>query len=270
MILPRALAIAACLACVPAAAASGAEVSLAIRDGRVTLVARDVTVRQILAEWARVGKTTVVNLERVPGGPISIELRDVPESRALDTLLRSLAGFLAARRATPEPDASEFHRIVVMPVLASAAPSPPAVGGTRQGAVPSSPAFRPQSPYRPDGPFTPRRRPGEPADEAETPDELDPDAADETPGAPMFPGGMRQPGMIQPGGNQPGMLQPADESGAQPVNPNDPAGVMFQPGRVPSGPGGAPVPGMVVPVPQQPTRPGQPTATPPKPPGDPR
>lgn len=270
MTLPRALAVVACLACAPAAAAGAAEVSLTIRDGRVTLVARDATVRQILAEWGKVGKVTIVNLERVPGGPVSMELRDVPESKALDTVLRSVAGFLAARRTTPESGTSEFHRIVVMPVLASAVPASPAAGGQRQGAMPSAPAFRPQSPFRPEGPFTTRRRPGEPAEEVDTTDEMDPEV-EEAEDAPVFPGGMRQPGMIQPGPNQPGRTPPVGDAGAPSGNPNDPAGMMFQPGRVPTGPTGAPLPGMMVPVPQQQGRPGQPaTPQPPKPPGDPR
>jgi hypothetical protein len=39
----------------------GAEVQLSIQDGRVKLVARDATVREILAEWARVGQTKIIN-----------------------------------------------------------------------------------------------------------------------------------------------------------------------------------------------------------------
>lgn len=262
----RAVLIAACLACAPAMAANAAELSLTIRDGRVTLVAKDVTVRQILAEWARVGKTTVVNLDRVPGGPMSVELRDVPEARALDTVLRSVAGFLAARRPVPEPGASEFHRIVVMPVLAPAQAALPAAGGVRQGNPPPSPALRPQGPFRPDSPFSNRRRPGDPADESENADEADPDA-DETEAPPAFPGRLRPPGTVYPGPNQPGMTP---QPGEPVANPDEPAAPAFQPGRVPTGPVGASAPGMVVPAPQQ-NRPGQPPGSlPVKPPGDPR
>ena len=42
-----------------------AEVQITIHNGRVTLVARDATLRQILAEWARVGQTKIVNIERI-------------------------------------------------------------------------------------------------------------------------------------------------------------------------------------------------------------
>ena len=45
-----------------------ADVQLIIRNGQVSLVAKDATVRQILTEWARVGQTKIVNVERIPGG----------------------------------------------------------------------------------------------------------------------------------------------------------------------------------------------------------
>jgi hypothetical protein len=114
-----ALAIAAWLALAPAA---GAEVQLSIRNGLVTIVAKDATVRQILAEWARVGKTHIVNAERIPGGPLSLELRNVPEAEALDVLLRTLSGYMAAPRiGNVAADASVYDSIVVMPTVAAAA-----------------------------------------------------------------------------------------------------------------------------------------------------
>src|SRR5438105_1327363 len=77
-----------------------AEVLLSMRDGRVTIVAKDATVRDILTEWARVGQTRIVNVERIPGGPITIEIRDMPEQQALRLLLRTLSGYMTAPRAT--------------------------------------------------------------------------------------------------------------------------------------------------------------------------
>ena len=38
-----------------------ADVRVSMHDGLVTIVAKDATVRQILAEWARVGRATIVN-----------------------------------------------------------------------------------------------------------------------------------------------------------------------------------------------------------------
>jgi hypothetical protein len=60
-----------------AVSTASADVQLTMQNGRVTLVAKDANVRQILAEWARVGHTKIVNLEAVPGGPITLELQKV-------------------------------------------------------------------------------------------------------------------------------------------------------------------------------------------------
>jgi hypothetical protein len=110
---------------------ASADVQLSIHDGRVSIVAKDATVRQILTEWARVGRTKIVNVERIPGGPLTLELKDVPEMEALDVLLRTLSGYMAAPRVSYTPDASQFDAIIVMPTTApppsrtaSVAPAP--------------------------------------------------------------------------------------------------------------------------------------------------
>src|SRR5262245_24403560 len=51
------------LALLPCPAA--ADVSLQLNDGRVTLLARQASIQQVLGEWARKGRTRIVNLERV-------------------------------------------------------------------------------------------------------------------------------------------------------------------------------------------------------------
>lgn len=143
----KALALAG-LAIVAAASTSAAEVLLTLHDGQVTIIAKDATVRQILTEWARVGRTRIVNLERIPGGPMTIELRNVPEQEALDVLLRTLSGYLAAPRATPVADASLFDPIVVLPT--SAAPRPAAAPAPAPFAPP--PAVQRQAPPIPGPP----------------------------------------------------------------------------------------------------------------------
>ena len=50
-----------CLVAMPASA----EVQVAMKNGKVSIVAKDATLRQILTEWARVGQTRIVNIERV-------------------------------------------------------------------------------------------------------------------------------------------------------------------------------------------------------------
>src|SRR4051812_42337301 len=82
------------------ASTASAEVNVTIQNGLVTIVAKDVTVRQILAEWARVGQAKIVNAERLPGGPVTMELTNMPEAMVLDTLLRGAAGYVAAPRPT--------------------------------------------------------------------------------------------------------------------------------------------------------------------------
>ena len=94
-----------------------------MQDGRVSLVAKDATVRQILTEWARVGQTKIVNVERMPGGPVTLELTNVPEAQALDVLLRSLSGYIAAPRPVEAANLSRFDRIILMPTLAAARPA---------------------------------------------------------------------------------------------------------------------------------------------------
>jgi hypothetical protein len=113
---------AALLAVAPAASA---EVQVAMNAGRVTIVAKDATVRQILAEWARVGQTRIVNGERIAGGPLTLELRDIPEQQALNILLRAVSGFvLAPRVVATSATASVFDRIIVLPTAVAPAAGP--------------------------------------------------------------------------------------------------------------------------------------------------
>jgi hypothetical protein len=105
------------------AATASADVQLTLQNGRVTIVAKDASVRQILTEWARVGHTKIVNVERIPGAPMTLELRNIPETQALDILMRSLSGYITALRAVEAANLSQFDRIIVMPTVASARPA---------------------------------------------------------------------------------------------------------------------------------------------------
>lgn len=121
---------AACLVALSVTSNASAEVTVTIQNGLVSVVAKDVTVRQIIAEWARVGQAKVVNAERLPGGPISMELTNMPEAMVLDTLLRGAAGYVAAPRPATVAGLSTFDRVIVMPTSSaprattSAAPPP--------------------------------------------------------------------------------------------------------------------------------------------------
>lgn len=120
-----------------AGAPASAQVRITIADGRVTVSAKDATIRQILTEWARVGQTRIVNLDRLSGAPLSLELTDVPEAQALETVLRSVSGYLAAPRARDLPNASRYDRIFLLASSSgsTARPSAPA--------PPPAPAFAP-------------------------------------------------------------------------------------------------------------------------------
>ena len=115
---------------VPSLAFAG-DLRLTFQNGRVTLVARDVPLREILAEWERVGGTRVVNRDAVPAAPVTLDLSDVPEARALAILLQQAAGYFASERTTLAEASSRFTRIVIMPgaerlaaVLPAPAPAP--------------------------------------------------------------------------------------------------------------------------------------------------
>ena len=107
-----------------------ADVQLSIRDGRISIVARDATVSQILAEWAAVGQIQIVNGEKIPRDPITIELENVSEQQALDVVLRTASGYIAASRAIAVPNASRFDRIVVVPPSVVPTPPPPGAAPT--------------------------------------------------------------------------------------------------------------------------------------------
>ena len=132
---PSLLRVAALAATLGAAAPAAADVHLTLANGHVTLSASNATVPQILAEWARVGRTRIINGERVVGAPITIELKDVPESQALEIVLRAASGYVLAPRPAGA-EGSAYDRIYVMPT--SSAPRPAAVAP-----APAAPAFAP-------------------------------------------------------------------------------------------------------------------------------
>ncbi len=105
------------------AAASAGELKLSIKDGLVTLIAQDVPLSMVMAEWAKVGQTRVVNGEKVLT-PVTLQLFDVPERRALDIILRSASGYMLAERPTPVANASVFDRILILPTSRPPANSP--------------------------------------------------------------------------------------------------------------------------------------------------
>ena len=122
-----------------AAVASAQALSLEFHDGRVKLNAENVPVSRILAEWTRVGGTRIVNGERIPGAPVTLQL-DVPERQALETVLRGAAGYMVMARTATSAGASTFEKILVLPTTSRA----PATAAAAQPVVQAPQFPRPE------------------------------------------------------------------------------------------------------------------------------
>jgi len=226
-----------------ASTALAGELSVKIANGRATVIAKEVPVRQILAEWARVGETRVVNAEKIVGGPVTLELVDVPEKEALDVILRTAAGYIAAPRPVNVAGASQFDRVIVLatsrPPAANASMPPPAFGrpGVQQIMQPP-----------------PDDDDGEPGDQGIPPPVMGPNG----PIQQVFPGPA-----IGPNGQVIGPNGVITGPNGQPLGPNSPMGpngVPTQPATTSPRPGQIPQaqPGTFPPNPYTPAgRPGQ-------------
>jgi hypothetical protein len=135
-------------------------------DGTVSLAAQNVTVREILAEWARLCGCYVVNADRLAGAPLTIpiEFTRAPQSRVLESLLRPAAGYVLTPRRSSSAAASLYETIYVLasstatsvPGAYSAyTPAPAAVPlvtpGVPEDEIPPLPPLVPQ-PRMPSGP----------------------------------------------------------------------------------------------------------------------
>ena len=207
------------LLCAGVAPASAQSVTLEFKnDGRVKLVTQNAPVSLILAEWARRGRTTIVNGERIPGPPATLELDGVTEREALDIVLRSASGYLSAVRDTPMSGASAYDRIFILPtsrVTNSSSAPPPAVQAAQavQSAIVDDDDDGPPPP-----PALGQRVP-----------------------PPNLPPGVRLPPQQQQPPQEPNR-PPVDESEAKPATaPTNPFGVAP----------GTSTPGVINPVPQQ-------------------
>jgi hypothetical protein len=254
------------------------QLSLQISGGRVTLNANNVPVRQILAEWARIGGTKVVGAEKITGAPLTIKLVDMSERQALDIILRNVAGFIAAPRTVATTGASSYDRILVMATSANA--NAAGAAGTR--AVSGVGTFN-QQPAAMNGtqrrvPPRPPNLPPSPADDQDTSDVGADEPVDTNANQPVFtfPNPSGVPGQNGPtfvpmqngaqGSPQPGVYSQGQPTQQTPV-------ITLQPGAngptiynfVPTSPStaaptsgfgvvGSPTPGMIQ-TPQPPTPP---------------
>jgi hypothetical protein len=206
-----------------ASLASAGDLKLTIGNGRVTLIAQDVPLRQILAEWERIGKTTIVNGDKLTGPPMTLQVVDMPEREVLEMLLRSASGYIAAPRHEGATGLSVFESVRILPT------SKGPVGGA--ASLPPPPFSRNMPQPQP----MPITEDDEPV--VETP--VMPPGMNPQPGVPGMngqPAQQQQPPLTAP---RPGMLPASPNS--QPVNPygTAPGQLPLPPGvRPPGGPGG--------------------------------
>ena len=198
-------------------------VSLEFKDGRVKLVTENAPISAILAEWAKRGRTTIVNGERIPGPPATLQLVDVTEREALDIVLRGASGYMMAERETPVAGASAFDRILILPTsrvttTSSSLPSPAAqaaqavqtaiVDDDDDGPPPFVPGQRP-TPQLPPGVRVPQANPNRvPPPNAAVGVPIEPGINDEEPRPTPAP---TNPFGVAPGTSQPGVITPAPQ-----------------------------------------------------------
>jgi hypothetical protein len=216
--------------------ASAQALSLEFHDGRVRLKAENVPVSRILAEWTRLGGTKIVNGERVPGAPLTLQLTDVSEQQALDIVLRGAAGYMALARETTPPGASTLDKILVLPTTTRTPAAAAAV-------APPPPPIAP------------------PAAFADRVEQVDIDEQDEPPQQPQppvqVPNGFPRAGRLPPGINPPSTAVPLPQQGApldDDATPPAPAAPAPTPGNPFTGTQGGARPGTVNPPPQNPQR----------------
>jgi hypothetical protein len=200
------------------------DLKLTIGNGRATLVATDVPLRQILAEWARLGQTTIVNGDKLNGPSMTLQLVDRPEREVLEVLLKSASGYIAAQRTVSIANASVFDRVMILPVsrgpVGAAAIPPPQFGRMNMGQPLPPPVTDDDEPMDP----VPMNQPM--VNQPPPPFPVNPN---QQPGQQLQPG--QQPVLTSP---KPGMLP------APPPNPDTPYGTQPPNVRLPPGAPGNP------------------------------
>lgn len=161
--------------------AEAGTVSLKLHDGLVTIDAKDASIHQIIAEWQRVGRTLFIDADALAGPPITLKLSNVPERQALDLILKSAAGYMAAPRSALIPNASVYDRVFVL--ASSNAPPEPPPGAIRRAPVVLYPTQSPNQNPRRIPVFRPRfpTRPSADGDQNSASDDQDDDNAAQAP-----------------------------------------------------------------------------------------
>lgn len=182
MILKRFVVVAAAalvaVVALPIRAQSTKKLDISFNNGRVTIVAENVTLAEILAEWSRKGGSKIVNAEQLKGGPVMLtEFKDQPEADVLRTLLREAPGYGAAMRTQAPDGGSTVQTVFILAVRTQVAT-----------AAPNTPVNQPQPQPAPQA--QPRMIQGTPDDEIPP---VRPLVGDQPPSTPGAPAGTNQP-----------------------------------------------------------------------------
>ena len=247
----KALLLTVALSAFSAIPASAQGVKVEFHDGRVTIEASQAPIRTVLNEWGKAGSTKIVGAERITGAPITVKLINVTEAQALETILRSVAGYMAAPRHAGA-GASMYDRILVM-----ATTSAPAAASNNNNARPAP--NPPNAAFNGTQRFVPPQRVQRP-EEPEQDEQAEPDENPPNPPVFTFP----QPGQQNGMPTQPGQFVNAPPNTGQTITVNpangQPANVNINgaPAAQPTGPVGVSTPGMMVNPPPPANTPNQP------------
>jgi hypothetical protein len=209
-------------------ASSERKLQLSVKDGLVTLVAQNVTVRDIMTEWQRRTGCQFVNAEKLPSSLVTLDFPDRPELEVIGALLRDSAGTTPGSGygyiVAPKREASDTESLCgAVYILPTSHPTTSASYVPTGSAPMAAPLITPGSPDDEIPPVTPVQAPG-------MPPQVQP-----RPGMPIP--GQQQPAQQNPGTTQP---PPVQGGGFGPVAPTAPGA-----GRIatPATPAPAPAPG---------------------------
>ena len=170
------------------------KLDLTFNNGRVTLIAKGVTLQEILAEWARKGSCPFPGADKIVGGKLPpLQYENQPELVVLQSLTRSLSGASPLPRKVGNPGASMFEAVYIL------ASSKPTTNMPMMNSGNSMPIAAPLVPQ------------GNPMDE------IPPIITIPNPNAQPQPAAPNQPTMSQP--SQPGVYLPSGRGGTPPPAP---------------------------------------------------
>jgi hypothetical protein len=125
--------------------AHGQVATLDIRDGRVTLDARNVSVTEILARWRQVGGVTVESQGPIPSLPMTLYLTNVTEREAWAVLLRDVGGYILGSRPDGTGGPATINRVVILPASAPVSNAGAIVAPERETQGTGAPPFFPST-----------------------------------------------------------------------------------------------------------------------------